>query len=314
MDFLRLIRYKNLIIIALLQYLLRYILLLPILESYDLLPALSHLQFAIVVLSTIALAASGYIINDYFDVRTDRINKPDKVIVGVKYERRKVLLWHVIFTLIGLFSGLSIAYIYRKESYIIMYFAIPFLLWIYSTTFKKQMLIGNLVIAFLTALTAYLVVSVEFSALALKHGQAIISSQACSTAWFWTSGFAFFAFVATLGREIIKDIEDKEGDKITECSTLPIELGIPNTKIIVLLINGLTLIMLWSFFFWIPELKNDTITLFYFIFLLTIPYILLSFKLIKAKTKSQFHQLSTYSKYIMLVGILFVFVIRQFFI
>lgn len=314
MSFLKLIRCKNLIIIAALQYLLRYVLLLPILFSYDLLPALTHFQFAVVVLSTVVFAASGYIINDYFDIRADRINKPEGVIVGIKYERRKVLMWHVIFTLVGLFLGLSIAYAFRKESYVLMYLAIPVLLWIYSTTFKRQMLIGNLLISFLTALVAYLVVSVEFSALIVEYGNQITSSEACSAAWFWTSGFAFFAFIATLGREIIKDIEDKEGDKAIKCSTLPIELGVVNTKVIVLLINGLSLFMLWFFFFWIPQLKQDKTTLLYFIFLLTIPYILLSIQIVRAKSKSHFHLASQFSKVIMLLGILFVFVIRQFFI
>jgi len=314
MAFLRLIRYKNLLIIALLQYLLRYGLMLPILGFYNLEPSLSHFRFALVVLATLTLAISGYIINDYFDLKIDRINRPHRVVVSEVFSRRTVLLWHVVFTLIGVFIGLYLAYVLRKESYALMFLSIPLLLWFYSTTLKKQMLIGNLAIAFLTSMVAYLVVSVEFASLSRLHGEQILTTDACSIAWFWTTGFAFFAFVATLGREIIKDMEDTEGDKAVKCTTLPIELGIPLTKWVVVLLNIFIIVVLWFFFFWVPQLQESRLTLFYFFILITLPYLFLSIFTLRAETKESFNRASKISKAIMLFGILFVFVVRSFFI
>ena len=314
MAFLRLIRYKNLLIIALLQYLLRYSLMLPILNAYNLEPTLSHFRFALVVLATLTLAISGYIINDYFDLKIDRINRPHRVIVAEVFPRRTVLLWHVVFTLIGVFIGLYLAYVLRKESYALMFLSIPLLLWFYSTTLKKQMLIGNLAIAFLTSMVAYLVVSVEFASLSRLHGDQILSTPACSSAWFWTTGFAFFAFVSTLGREIIKDMEDTEGDEALKCTTLPIELGLPLTKWVVILIHLFIIVVLWFFFLWVPQLWESRLTFFYFLILITLPYLLLSIFIYRAKTKNAFSLASKMSKTVMLFGILYVFVVRSFFI
>ncbi|TAJ15764.1 prenyltransferase [Marinilabiliaceae bacterium JC017] len=306
MTYLRLIRYKNLIIIALLQFLLRYGLLLPILAHYNLSPALSEVRFVLLVISTVLLAASGYVINDYFDMRTDRINRPGKVIVGKQVKRRIALLLHVLLSFTGVFIGLFLSYITRKESYALMYIFIPILLWYYSTTFKKQILIGNLIISLLTALVPYVVVSIEFAMLSRVHGSQILSTQACSTAWFWTSGFALFAFSSNLTREIIKDMEDLVGDKAVGCRTLPIEIGSSLTKILVVLMLSASVIILWSIYYFIPEVRNIPYSSWYFIILITLPYTGLIFQLAYAKSPKAYHRASTLSKLIMLTGILFI--------
>ncbi|SKC23931.1 geranylgeranylglycerol-phosphate geranylgeranyltransferase [Alkalitalea saponilacus] len=314
MAFLRLIRFKNLVIIVLLQYLLRYGLLLPMLEFYDIVPALSDLRFLLLVIATVFLAASGYVINDYFDLRIDRVNRPDKVVVGYVFQRRTVLLFHVIFTFIGVFTGLFLAYITRKETYALMFILLPFLLWYYSTTLKKQMILGNLIISLLTALVAYFVVSLEFAALARIHGDAILETEACSMAWFWTTGFAFFAFISNLGREIIKDMEDVKGDKIAGCHTLPIEMGMGYTKTIVVILSLASVIFLWVIYAVVPELNQSDITLAYFVLLLTLPYLLIAARIYSAQETKHYHQASQLSKLTMLFGILFILVARTFFV
>jgi len=312
--FFKLIRVKNLIIIVLLQSLLRYGLLIPMLEYFGIEPVLSHFRFILLVLATVLLAASGYVLNDYFDIKIDRINRPDKVIVGNIFRRRSVLLMHILFTLTGVFIGIFLSYIYKKENYTLIFIIIPILLWYYSTTLKKQVLIGNVIISLLTALVAYFVVSLEFTALISVHGKSIIETEACSTAWFWTTGFAFFAFINNLCREIIKDMEDEKGDRKAGCRTLPIKLGISHTKIVVIVLTIASVIALWALYFKIEQLRNDTITLYYFIFLLTIPFILLAWSIFKAKTAKNFHTSSQISKIVMLFGILFILVARTFFI
>ncbi|MBI9065048.1 MAG: geranylgeranylglycerol-phosphate geranylgeranyltransferase [Marinilabiliaceae bacterium] len=306
MIFLQLVRYKNLFIIALLQVLLRYAMLLPILSHYGIEPVLSDLRFGLVVLSTLLLAASGYVINDYFDIRIDRINRPDSVIVGKHIKRRTALFLHVLLTVTGVFIGLFLAYVTRKENYALMYVFIPALLWYYSTTFKRHAVIGNLIISMLTALVPYVVVSIEFAMLARVHGDNILQTNACSTAWFWTSGFAFFAFITNLIREIIKDTEDLRGDKAVGCRTLPIAIGVNYTKILVSLLVLGSFVTLWLIFFFIPEVQNIPYVAPYFVIGLSVPYLLLLFQLYRSQSSKGFHTASSISKVIMLLGIVFI--------
>ncbi|PZX17905.1 4-hydroxybenzoate polyprenyltransferase [Breznakibacter xylanolyticus] len=313
MAWLRLVRYKNLIIIVLLQYLLRYQLILPILEYYDVMPALSHLRFALLVLATVCLAASGYAINDYFDIQTDLINRPKKVLVGRTIDRRKALLLHLILTFIGVFTGFFLAYVTRKEIYVVMFLLIPALLWYYSTTFKKQFLVGNLLISILTALVAWVVVSVEFAAMGRQMGEAIIQSAACSTAWFWTTGFAFFAFLSNLMREMIKDMEDVKGDTANGCNTLPIALGVRYTKALVMMLAMFSVAVLWLVFASVPQLRQSALTAVYFSVAITLPYLFLMWQIRKARQPHQFHMASTASKIIMLTGILYIVIAGMFF-
>lgn len=314
MALLNLVRYKNLIIIVLMQCLLRYGLLIPVLHYYGVSPELSHVKFGLLVLATVLLAASGYVINNYFDVSIDRINRPDNVVVGRQIPRRTALLLHVILTITGVFIGLFLAYITRKENYALMFIVIPGLLWYYSTTLKKQVLVGNLTIALLTALVPFVVVSLEFATLARVHGEAILHSKACSTAWFWTTGFAFFAFISTLMRELIKDMEDIEGDKEAGCHTLPVEMGIEYSRTVVIILAIASVTALWIILFMVPRLYESYLTWGYFFLFLTIPYLLLAYKSLRAQTRKQFHQASNLSKIIMLMGILFILVARTFFV
>jgi len=295
------------------QYALRYGLILPILNHFDLQPVLSDFRFALVVLSTGLIAAAGYIINDYFDIRIDRINKPNKVLVGKYISRRLALFLHVLLTFSGILMGLFVAYVARKEVYALMFIGVPVILWYYSTTFKRHIVIGNLVISFLTGIVVLLVVSVEFAMLSKVHGQAILRTQACSTAWFWTTGFAIFAFLTNFIREIIKDTEDIKGDKAVGCRTLPIALGIHLTKVFVSLLVATSLIVIWLLYFFVDELYTIPYVIPYLIVGFTVPHLLLIAKWVTAKEPKDYHVASALNKLIMLFGVLFIILAGQMF-
>lgn len=303
---LRLVRFPNLIIIALLQILVRYGLIIPILNHYGYDPVLSHFRFGLLVLATACLAASGYVINDYFDIRIDRINRPQKMVIDNGLKRREAMFLHVILSFLGVFIGLFLSYVARKETWALMFLAIPLILWYYSTTFKKQGFIGNLVVSGLTALVSIVVVSLEFAMLERVHGSAIINSEACSTAWFWTLGFAFFAFATTLIREVVKDMEDMYGDEKGGCRTLPIEIGVEYAKIFVLILTVGTLLSLWGLYFYIDILNSSAVTLWYLLGLITLPFLLSIYLLFKSDSPKAYHRLSILYKVIMLLGILFI--------
>ena len=213
---------------------------------------------------------------------------------------------HVILTLTGVFVGLYIAFAFRKESYALLFIGVPFLLWYYSTYFKRQMLSGNIIVALLTALVAYLVVSVEFAALEMQTGRQIIETEACSRAWFYTTGFAAFAFISTLLREIIKDMEDTRGDREAGCRTMPIEIGATNCKIIVTLLTAFMLIVLWTSFGMFSWLQRVPYAAPYFALMLTMPSIYVAYATFKAQDARQFHHASSVCKLMMLFGILFI--------
>jgi 4-hydroxybenzoate polyprenyltransferase len=166
----------------------------------------------------------------------------------------------------------------------------------------------------LTALVPFVVVSLEFATLARVHGSSVLQSEACSTAWFWTTGFAFFAFISTLMRELIKDMEDVEGDREAGCHTLPVEMGIDYSRTIVITLAIASVIALWIILAFVPQLRTSYISWGYFLLFLTVPYLLLTLKILKAKTKKEFGTASSISKFIMLMGILFILVARTFFV
>lgn len=300
--FFRLIRIENLLFLAIFQILLRYCVVLPILEVNGIEPMLSSTNFVLLVVSTVFLAASGNVINDYFDVKADSINRPERVVVGKSIERRSVLLIHVAFTLIGVLCGLFISFVYRKETYAILFIAIPAILWFYSTHFKKQMLVGNLIVAMLVAVSACLVVSVEFAAIVSLSDPMIINTKACSSAWFYTTGIAFFAFLSNLAREIVKDMEDANGDKACGCHTLPVDMGVRYSKYIVVALEIVLIVALWATYAIIDAVRTVPYISVYYAVAITLPTIAVCVYLLRSKTRRQFSTVSTLCKVVMMLG------------
>lgn len=300
---LRLIRIENLLFIVLFQYLLRYFIILPVLASYGIDPVMTHWQFAVLVTATVFMAASGNVINDYFDIYVDRINRPKTIVLDRLFERKIAILVHVLLTLVAIFLGMYIAFATRRVVFVLLFLGIPIVLWFYSTHFKRQMLIGNIVVATLTGIMAYLVVSVELSFLDLKDINKS-NSEGCMYIWYYCVAYSFFAFLCNLTREIIKDIEDIEGDSEYGCKTLPIMLGVGYTKVVVSFLNALTIIMLWSIYCISPALQSHPYSELYLTIGLTLPIIVNTLLLYKAESKAEIHRCSLFCKIIMLIGVL----------
>lgn len=300
----RLMRVDNLVFIALFQILLRYCVVLPLLSAYGVEPALTTFQFVLLVVSIVAIAGSGNVINDYFDITTDQINRPDKQVVGIHIDRRGALLLHVVLTLVGIFGGLALAVIFRKETYALLFVGVPIILWFYSTTFKKQMLVGNIVVALLMALTAYLVVSMEFTALARTVGRKIVESNACSDAWNYATAYALFAMVSNLAREIVKDMEDMKGDAAIGCHTLPIEMGLTYSKAIVVALLVVLGAMVWGCYAMSARLQHTQGMLAYLIVGISAPIVVNMVMVIRGKESRDFRRASMACKATMMMGVL----------
>jgi 4-hydroxybenzoate polyprenyltransferase len=232
-------------------------------------------QLLILSVSTILIAAGGYSINDYYDVKIDLINKPERVVVGKSLSRRTVLLLHSILSMTGILLGFLLSWrmgLVNADA--------AFMLWLYSNALKRQPLIGNVVVALLTGLSIFTVHIVFAGSLAT------------------VAVYSLFAFFITLVREIIKDMEDLRGDNTFGCRTLPIIWGIRSTKLFIyglLVLFGISVVLI--------HLNVTPLPVPFFLGFLLLPMGVLLAWLIRADTRKDFYRLSQFSKLIMLAGI-----------
>ena len=311
-SFIRLIRIPNLAIIAATQYLMLYAILIPLLKNLyvqsdtgiikvpDLQPQLSDFQFLCLVLATILLTAAGYVINDYFDTKTDLLNRPDRVIVGKTISRRIAMTIHIILNVLGIGFGFYVSFSIGMPYLGFVFALVTGLLWFYSTTYKRQFLIGNILVAFLTSLVPFMVAVFEIPPL-LQNCNEILSSYQTSLLHivYWIGGFSFFAFMTTLIRELIKDMEDFEGDRLIGRKSMPVVLGLRGTTFIIIALIAITIIaLLWVYLIYL----TDNLTLAYMVIGLILPLVFLVFLLIKASSQKGYHFASIFSKFIMLAG------------
>jgi 4-hydroxybenzoate polyprenyltransferase len=313
----RLIRLPNLVIVAATQYALQYAILCPELSKIGLKPLLPDLQFFLLVCSTVLIAAGGYVVNDIEDVDIDRLNKPEhKRIVERIYPLP--ICWKIYWgiTILGFGISLYLAFFVNDFLQLIIYPAAVFLLWAYSKWFKRQFLIGNLVVAGFCAFVAWVVLYAQNLATPIPSEMSDVFDTIEQENFFYYAssvllvfnGYATFAFVSTLFRELIKDIEDVAGDKAQGCQTLPIVLGIKNAKLITSLIGGVFIltILIYNYLF-----KNDYLKLILLNLTITLPVCYALFLLINAKEKTDYSRLSIIAKLIMLSGLIFILIMKK---
>ena len=309
----KLVRFPNLLIIIGTQYVMRYLLVEPLLPSSGFSLQMGNLHFALLVLSTVFIAAAGYIINDYFDTRPDWINKPGRVVVGVSLSRRVAMILHTIFNIIGVGLGVYLSFYIKMPVLSLIYIITTGLLWFYSTTYKRQFLVGNITVAFLTALVPLMVILFELPLLNREYGKILLQYSAdLNYIFMWVAGFSIFAFITTLIREIIKDTEDFEGDVAYGMRTIPIVLGVRTTKIILaaLIIASVVLLLYVLIgFIMFSGKKPDYISMIYFISFLVLPFLILLTLILLARDKKDYHRASILIKIIMLLGVMYAAVV-----
>eukprot|EP01136_Pigoraptor_vietnamica_P045478 Opistho-1_new@23481 len=215
--FFRLIRWPNLVFIALTQVLFEYCIYRGIYAPLADTPGEPR-QFIFLVLASVLIAAAGYIINDYFDLNIDQINKPGKVVVNVIISRRWVIFWHMFLSLLGLFFTVSALPIAAYWHLVLANFLSIILLWFYSTNLKKQLLIGNVLIS---VLTAWVILVIFFAKYPLSIRSLLLADHNEIRFFRFAILYASFAFIISLIREVVKDMEDVEGDRKYGCRTMP---------------------------------------------------------------------------------------------
>ena len=304
--FLKLIRIENLVIIALTHVLLRFFVLRKVLDAHEIKLELPDGLFFLVMLGTLLIAAAGYIINDYFDVRTDLINHPNTVVVDRLISRRAAIILHLVFTFCGILIGTYAAF---KTGYLrlaLFHIGAAVLLWFYSTDLKKKAVIGNIAVALLTAAVTVMPFIYEIGVLQ-KMDPDFISTQrhAVISALKYAWVYAILAFITTLAREIVKDMEDFVGDAATGARTLPIVWGINAARICAFFLLLISAILLMFVLYNTVRIERVIISVsnLYIIFMLIFPILLLAGYLLSHGSVKQFRRASIAMKLIMLSGL-----------
>jgi 4-hydroxybenzoate polyprenyltransferase len=272
-------------------------------------PVLSHFNFALLVLSTVLVAAAGNAINDYFDLRIDRINKSKRIIVGKYFSRRKVMTLHTVLSIIAIILGTWVSYKAGALKLATINIVMVALLWMYSVKYKAYFLVGNLLIAFATSMT--IIVVWLFDTVSINHvGLFLIPDlHYLLNLLIWI--YIGFAFVISIIREIIKDIEDIEGDKKVGCSTIPVVIGIAKTKFVLVALTGLSLLAIVYIEYKVFVYFGINFLFCYIVFAVILPFIYLAYATIRTKVKEDFSFLSKVTKYLMLAGVLSMIFIKE---
>ncbi len=299
----QLIRLPNLMIVILTQGLLRYSITEPLLYANDAVSMSRWFDFVLLVIATLLIAAGGYVINDYFDIKIDTINKPEKLVVNRLVTARGAIKLHMILNALAIVIGFYLAYRIRSITFGLIFPFISGLLWLYSAKYKRMVVCGNLIVALLSALVIFITWLFEFFWLRLNHELFISVLPELKFVTKIFLAYGLFAFIVSLFREIIKDMEDLKGDESYGCRTLPIVAGMKISRWIVAMLVIFTILLLgygqvvmyhlsWYMVFW------------YFLMALQLPALFLVVKLFSAKEQADFHFLSNLCKLIMFAGIL----------
>ena len=298
MKYLKLIRYQNLLMLAFMQLVFRYLFLE---QSYvDL--ALSDFNYILLVIATVCVAAGGYVINNIMDQEPDEIAKPQNRVVGVSISETVAYNWYIGLTIVGVGIGFYLSNVIYKPTFASMFILVATLLYMYATSFKQIPVLGNVVVALLLS-TSIIIIGLFDILPAIDADNRFRMKEAFSI----LMDYAIFAFIINLIREIVKDLEDMDGDYQSGINTLPITIGIPKTKIIV---GILTIISIGILAYYINSnlFELDYVIYYTMVFIIG-PLIYFGVKLMNAETKKQLHHLSLVLKIILFFGILSVAII-----
>ena len=290
---LRIFRPLNLFMIALIFFLVRYCIIMPaFITEYNntgQFPThMTKLEFSVLLFATLMIAAGGYIINDVFDIHIDAVNKPGKNIIEKSFSIESARLTAIILFTIGSITGIILSFRLHVTA---MGLLLPFSavsLFMYSSHFKRRLLIGNFIIALLGGLSVLIT--------ALFEPQFYPNIQ-------FVLVYAVFAFFISLIREIIKDAEDVDGDEMAQCKTFPILYGTGKTKLLLSLLITLNLAVI-CYYLSVYFYHNTVISFWYLVGIFAVPFIALGYLVTSAETKKDFHYASAFAKFVMLYGML----------
>lgn len=305
LSWLQLARWNNLLIIFFTQLLIWWCVIQPIQTISKVGFSLDFFSFLLLSFSTILIAGAGYVINDYFDVKIDNINHPEKMVLEKFIPRKQAIIIHTILNVIAVLMASFVAKKSGHLSFAILQIISSVLLWFYSTHFKRQFLNGNLIVSFLTALTILEFVIYEnalhplvnFNGFIPFHNERYLPNPV----WVLIV-YAYFAFVLNWVREIVKDMEDFKGDEAEGCMTMPIVWGLQKSVHFSIGLTLTALIPLTIINFVLYQRQNWLMGIYLSVFII-IPLIFWLINLPKQATSKHYGQASRWLKWIMVTGV-----------
>src|SRR5215204_1796438 len=298
--FIKMIRLPNLFFIALTQILFHIAVLDTILLPLGTRPSIEGWNLILLVVSSVLIAAAGYIINDYFDVNIDQVNKPTANVVDKIVSRRWAMAWHFVLSGIGIILSAWVAW--RTVFWYILLgnFMCVLLLFGYSVSLKRKLLFGNILISLLTAWVILVIGLAEFTSPVFISSKIVEASGKIIRISLLYGGFAF---ISSLIREAIKDIEDMQGDEKYGCRTMPIKWGVNATKVYIAVWLVVILALLIILQVYVARFEWWWAMTYSIVFIIA-PFVVIFLQLYKAKDQNDYHRLSNWTKLVMLTGIL----------
>ena len=300
LSFFKLIRYHNLLMLAFMQLLFRY----AFLKWQDVPLSLADWQYALLVLSTVLIAAGGYVINDIFDQDTDSENKPNRVIIGNNISEAAAYNIYVILNVIGVAIGFYLSNVIQKPGFATIFILIASMLYLYATSLKQTLLIGNLIVALLLSFSVLIIGIYDLYPATYEGNQ-----KQMGVLFSILLDYAIFAFIVNFIREIVKDLEDVNGDYNQGMNTLPIVLGVQRTTRVVFVLSFIPLLILLYYTNEYFAVSHLYLTMVYTLLFVVGPLLYFTIKCWSAKNKKDFRHLSTVLKFVLLFGILSIAVV-----
>lgn len=316
----RLIRWSNLLFLGVLIWVMEKWVAVPVFYTFGLPEVLPELILWLLIVATMLVAAGGYVINDYFDIKIDRINRPDRVIVSETMTKPAAMHLSIGLSAAGIVIGLVTAYLVHSWTIGVVFVLVPGLLWFYSSAYKRQFMVGNLIVAFVSAVTPMLVGLANesvFSAFLESRDLVTITDRlapAITMLYGWLGGFAVMVFLYTWIREIIKDMQDQMGDRELECHTMPIKWGELATKIFVTILVVLTIgLLCWLHVAVLPFPHAwNSLSTRYLVFGIIVPLLCVLWLMWAARISSDYRNAQMLMKFAMFLGLMYSFVISHY--
>lgn len=231
-DYLKLIRVIHLLLIAVIQAFIFFAVVIPIISQYGFALRLPYWILASLIAATALIAAGGFVINDYFDIKIDRLNRPDSVIVSNSISKKDAMHIYQILTVSGVVIGVVASVFLKSFTLAFIFIIVAGLLWFYSSSYKRMLIVGNLVVALMAALVPLVPAFAAKEQLVLDYTKMILQLPIVPSLYTFCGSMALFAFFAVMSLEVVKDIRDEYGDREMECHTMPVVWGVTASRII----------------------------------------------------------------------------------
>ncbi|MCO5260229.1 MAG: UbiA family prenyltransferase [Crocinitomicaceae bacterium] len=267
-----------------------------------------EMNFSLLLLSMLLLVAGGNVINDYFDIEADKINKPQKVIVGQTLSKSKTMFFYLVLNALSFLLAVYLCWALGTFVFLLTHLLLMLLLYLYSYYFKRSLIVGNFFVAILTTMAVIIVVIfMDYDTLNYSYPMGVFDEKLNSTVEFVVWGFAALAFLQNLPRELVKDIADIPGDKKINATTLPVVYG---EKLAFQLVGLLALVypILFGYLYVVRSMTFDVQLIPFFIgVVMNVIIFILAFS---PKAKKTLKFISTLLKVSMLIGLLYLYLPR----